>query len=165
MHPRVGIGALLVCPAGRVLVGVRRGVAGAGTLALPGGHLELGESLAAAAARETEEETGIVIQPANWTAVAVENIVVASDGGLSPGTTPRPPPDAVASHYVTVFMRASVSDAPLPAAINREPHKCDGWAWRPWGDLRTPAAGAPPLFGPLAALVARCDDVRELTGM
>jgi len=90
MHPRVGIGALLVCPAGRVLVGVRRGVAGAGTLALPGGHLELGESLAAAAARETEEETGIVIQPANWTAVAVENIVVASDGGLSPGAAPPP---------------------------------------------------------------------------
>lgn len=164
MHPRVGIGALLVCPAGRVLVGVRRGVAGAGTLALPGGHLELGETLAGAASRETEEETGLAIAPGAWTAVAVENMVVSATGSLSPGASPPPPPDAVASHYVTVFMRACVSDAPLPTPINREPHKCEGWAWRPWSDLQADAA-SPPLFGPLAALVARCGDVRELKGM
>lgn len=159
MHPRVGVGALLVCPAGRVLVGVRRGVAGAGTLALPGGHLEPGESLAAAAARETEEETGIAIGADAWAPVAVENVVVDVDGGLSPGGVAR---GAVASHYVTVFMRAAVPDAPLPAAVNREPHKCEGWAWRPWSELRTQARTGAPLFGPLAALVARCGDVREL---
>ena len=160
MHPRVGIGALLVSPAGRVLVGVRRSVAGAGTWALPGGHLELGESLAAAAARETEEETGLAV--GGWAAVAVENCVVDADGrrvwgGAAVGAPP-PPPTTVASHYVTVFMRASLPDEPV--AANREPHKCEGWVWEHWralGDGR-------PLFGPLAALVARCDDVRELKG-
>lgn len=59
--PRVGVGAV-VLREGRVLL-VRRGVAPAsGLWAIPGGALELGETLREAAEREILEETGITIR-------------------------------------------------------------------------------------------------------
>ncbi|MDZ7862268.1 nucleotide triphosphate diphosphatase NUDT15 [Acidovorax sp.] len=93
--------------------------------ALPGGHLEFGESVAECAAREVLEETGLELQavhPAPYT-----NDVFASEG----------------KHYVTLFVVAqSVSGHPVAC----EPHKCAGWKWFRWSDL--PA----PLFPPLATL-------------
>jgi len=44
---------------GKLLLGKRKNVYGAGTWGLPGGHLEFGESMTKAAARELEEETGL----------------------------------------------------------------------------------------------------------
>jgi 8-oxo-dGTP diphosphatase len=59
--PRVGVGAVVLRD-GRVLL-VRRGVAPAhGLWAIPGGGLELGESLQEGAEREIFEETGITIR-------------------------------------------------------------------------------------------------------
>lgn len=59
--PRVGVGAVVI-KEGRVLL-VRRGVAPAsGLWAIPGGALELGETLQEAAEREIREETGITIR-------------------------------------------------------------------------------------------------------
>lgn len=59
--PRVGVGAV-VLREGRVLL-VRRGAAPAtGLWAIPGGALELGETLQEAAEREIREETGIAIR-------------------------------------------------------------------------------------------------------
>jgi 8-oxo-dGTP diphosphatase len=59
--PRVGVGAVVLSE-GRVLL-VRRGVAPAnGLWAIPGGGLELGETLREAAEREILEETGITIR-------------------------------------------------------------------------------------------------------
>lgn len=58
---RVGVGAVVIRD-GKVLL-VRRGRApGKGLWAIPGGSVELGESLQAAAEREILEETGIVIR-------------------------------------------------------------------------------------------------------
>jgi len=58
--PRVGVGALVIHE-GKVLL-VKRGVQPSkGLWAVPGGSLELGESLVACAERETLEETGVVI--------------------------------------------------------------------------------------------------------
>jgi 8-oxo-dGTP diphosphatase len=59
--PRVGVGAV-VLREGRVLL-VQRGMAPAnGLWAIPGGALELGETLREAAEREILEETGITIR-------------------------------------------------------------------------------------------------------
>jgi 8-oxo-dGTP diphosphatase len=60
--PLVGVGAVVV-EEGRVLL-VRRGRDPLkGHWTLPGGVLELGESLAAALAREVMEETGLAVEP------------------------------------------------------------------------------------------------------
>ena len=60
--PIVAIGAVIV-DAGRVLL-VRRGSEPLkGQWSLPGGALELGESLTAGLVREVREETGLVVEP------------------------------------------------------------------------------------------------------
>lgn len=60
--PLAGVGAVVV-DKGRVLL-VRRGREPLkGRWTLPGGVLELGESLAAAVAREVREETGLLVEP------------------------------------------------------------------------------------------------------
>jgi len=59
--PRVGVGALVIHEH-KVLL-VKRGVAPSeGLWAVPGGSLELGETLQAGAERETFEETGVTVQ-------------------------------------------------------------------------------------------------------
>jgi ADP-ribose pyrophosphatase YjhB (NUDIX family) len=60
--PLVGVGAVVV-DAGRVLL-VRRGTEPLrGEWSLPGGLLEVGESLTAGVAREVREETGLIVEP------------------------------------------------------------------------------------------------------
>ncbi len=62
MTPLVGVGAVVV-DGGRVLL-VRRGREPLkGQWSLPGGMLELGESLAAGVVREVREETGLEVEP------------------------------------------------------------------------------------------------------
>jgi 8-oxo-dGTP diphosphatase len=122
--PRVGVGVLVVRD-GRLLLGERLGSHGAGTWALPGGHLEFAESPEACARRELLEETGLA-------AAAIEPGPYTSD--LFP---------AEDRHYVTLFVIASgVTGEP----VRREPAKCARWAWYAWSGL--PA----PLFPPLDTL-------------
>jgi ADP-ribose pyrophosphatase YjhB (NUDIX family) len=60
--PLVGVGAVIVSE-GRVLL-VQRGTEPArGQWSLPGGLIEVGESLTEAVAREVLEETGLIIEP------------------------------------------------------------------------------------------------------
>eukprot|EP00928_Gymnodinium_smaydae_P080223 TRINITY_DN63972_c0_g1_i1.p1 TRINITY_DN63972_c0_g1~~TRINITY_DN63972_c0_g1_i1.p1 ORF type:complete len:379 (+),score=72.49 TRINITY_DN63972_c0_g1_i1:45-1139(+) len=118
-RPKVGVG-VFVRSASRpwcVLLGKRKGSAGAGTWALPGGHLEFGESWAECAAREVFEETGLVI----------ENIKC--------GTVINSVEEETNYHYVVVFMVADVAtSAASDEPENREPDKCDGWQWTSWND-------------------------------
>ncbi|TBV11919.1 nucleotide triphosphate diphosphatase NUDT15 [Stutzerimonas kirkiae] len=124
--PLVGVGVIILRN-GLVLLGQRIGSHGAGTWALPGGHLEFGESVAECAAREVREETGLEIQnsvPAPYT-----SDVIAPEG----------------KHYVTLFVVAQ-SNSGDPVIC--EPEKCLGWHWFRWSELPH------PLFQPLATLHA-----------
>ena len=107
---------------------------GAGTLALPGGHLEFGESWSECASREVEEEAGVVLDESAMALLHVTN---------------DPMPDEN-KHYITLFMCATM---PEDAALrNLEPHKCEGWAEYSLEGLEK-ANEEGKLFGPLKHMV------------
>ena len=60
-RPIVGVGAVVLHPDGRVLLARRAHEPLKGEWSLPGGGVEVGESLEAAVAREVLEETGLTI--------------------------------------------------------------------------------------------------------
>ena len=97
-----------------ILLGLRRGSTGEGMWALPGGHIEFGEALETTAARETAEETGIVVDP------TTQCQVVFWDNAIDLAKN---------YHYVTGFV---VCNAGTQEPVNSEPNKCDGWEWRRW---------------------------------
>jgi len=99
-HPEVGVGAV-VLEGDRILLVKRGKEPGAGKWSLPGGHLELGESIYDAAARELWEETGIQGRPAGvmW----VDELVERGLGGQ------------VRYHYVLVDILVEPA-APLGSA-------------------------------------------------
>lgn len=97
VNVRVGVGCFVTSDLhpGRVLVGERLGSHGANTIALPGGHLEMGEEWATCAAREIKEEANLDLDEASIRFVHVTNDVAI--GGN---------PD---KHYITIFMEAKVA--------------------------------------------------------
>mmetsp|Transcript_3757 Transcript_3757/g.6811 ORF Transcript_3757/g.6811 Transcript_3757/m.6811 type:complete len:186 (-) Transcript_3757:398-955(-) len=155
-HVRVGVGVLIRDPKSppttpKVFAGIRKGSHGAGSLALPGGHLELYESWEECAAREVLEETGLY----------VHNLKVCH-------VTNDPMPDSN-KHYVTIFMMGDCVDPLHAQPENLEPHKCQGWDSYSLDQLRSFLTSAnrnnddddgnvnkeqqPYLFGPLKHLV------------
>jgi 8-oxo-dGTP diphosphatase len=123
--PRVGLGVIIVRD-GRILLGERRGPHGGGMWAPPGGHLEFGETPEHGAARETLEETGLVVTDLRrgpW----VDTLFIA-DG----------------HQYITLVFFAT---APHGDPVVREPDKCASWRWF------RPTELPQPLFAPLAVLL------------
>ncbi|KAL6253329.1 hypothetical protein RBB50_001052 [Rhinocladiella similis] len=140
--PRVGIGVFVIHPAlpnpeqspvssdgtkpWKFLMGQRLGSHGSGTYALPGGHLEFGETFEECAAREVLEETGLPVQDLTFL-TATNSVMGEAEGG---------------KHYITVFMTAKVrmdgdagagvGEDGLPIARLMEPEKCAGWDWVSW---------------------------------
>ncbi|CAM9228393.1 unnamed protein product, partial [Phaeothamnion confervicola] len=146
-HVRVGVGVVVTCVRrhpGCVLVGRRRGSHGAGMLALPGGHLEAGESWQDCALRELEEETGLCPPSASFGWVTNDP---ECDGG---------------GHYVTLFMQTDVSAQDAEPEL-REPHKCDGWEWMPWSRLKHAEVAAASAAAATAAMTAAAA-ARRTTG-
>ena len=88
--PYVGVGCIVEHEGRILLVREHRG-----RWSTPGGHLDFGESPAAAAAREALEETGVVV--ANVRFVAITNDVLTD----------------VDKHYVTVWMRGDAAGTEL----------------------------------------------------
>ena len=131
-HVRVGVGVLVKNSYNKIYCGVRKNSHGAGSLALPGGHLEMYEEWADCARREIEEEMGISISN-------VEFCHVTNDVMLEEH-----------KHYVTIFMQGECTDEPR----NVEPEKCAGWNAYSWKELKEICAqDANQLFGPLAKLI------------
>jgi 8-oxo-dGTP diphosphatase len=86
-HPVVGVGGV-VFRGGKVLLVQRGKPPLEGRWVVPGGAVELGESLEAAVAREVREETGILVRP--------REVVLVFD------RIEREADDVVAYHYVIV---------------------------------------------------------------
>ncbi|CAK0792722.1 unnamed protein product, partial [Prorocentrum cordatum] len=113
-RPKVGVGVFVTSAEhpGCVLLGRRRGSAGSGTWALPGGHQEAQETWQQAAEREVWEEAALRLRD-----VRVATVINSMD-------------PASGYHYCVVFMSAAARGEP----VNAEPDKCDGWSWHPWDD-------------------------------
>jgi len=62
MRPEVAVGAIVFDAQGRVLLVERGNPPGAGMWTVPGGRVELRETLAQAVAREVREETGLSVE-------------------------------------------------------------------------------------------------------
>lgn len=119
----VGVGAFVISSASRhhphnptFLIGKRLGSHGAGTFALPGGHLEFGESPEECAAREILEETGLHVKNVRF--LTATNDVMKKDN----------------KHYITMFMVCERVNEEDEAQVT-EPDKCEGWEWSSWEEL------------------------------
>ncbi|KAF5379922.1 hypothetical protein D9757_007213 [Collybiopsis confluens] len=116
-NPRVGVGVFVVNGAGKFIVGLRKGSHGHGTWALPGGHLEGGESFETCTAREVLEETDLRIKNAQF--ITATNDIMIDEG----------------KHYVTIWMACEMVD-PLGEPKVAEPEKCERWEWVSWEELK-----------------------------
>jgi mutator protein MutT len=114
---RPHVGVHLILTEGRKVLLLRRANTGFadGSWSVPGGSLEDGETLPAAAVREAREEVGVVIDPAD---LIFAHLCHHAD------------PDGLAR--IGVFFAAS-RWAGEP--VNAEPHKCSEIAWHELGDL------------------------------
>jgi 8-oxo-dGTP diphosphatase len=117
IHPQVGVGVFVLDSLNQFILGKRKGSHGAGKWALPGGHLEFGESFEDCARREVLEETGLDVQHLRF--LTVTNDVMAAEN----------------KHYVTVFMVCQMDGEHVSPSV-LEPEKCECWEWVTWESLR-----------------------------
>lgn len=106
---QVGVAAI-IRREGRILMGKRKGSHGAGTWSFPGGHLEWNETVAKCAAREVEEETGLIVSFNGFSKLTYTNDVFTTEG----------------KHYITLYVEA---EWPGGEARIMEPNKCEEWRW------------------------------------
>lgn len=103
----------------RLLLGKRTegAGAGAGTWALPGGHLERAERMIDAACREVKEELGANVTPDDLELVSVVDGLPARDGD---------------SHYIQATFELK---SPKFEPQNAEPEACEEWRYFALDDL------------------------------
>lgn len=114
-RPKVGIGVIVLC-GNKILLGERLSGHGAGTFAIPGGHLEFGETFADAARGEVAEETGLQD-------IEIKGVVSVSND------------IAYGKHYVSIGVLAE-SRAGEPC--DAEPQRSRNWRWYDLSDLPQP---------------------------
>jgi 8-oxo-dGTP diphosphatase len=113
---RVGVGVFIFKDS-KFLIQQRKGAHGSGSWALPGGHLEFGESFEETARREVKEETDLEIKNVRFGAVTNDQFKDED------------------KHYVTIWMLsewASGSEKIL------EPDKCTEQTWVDFDSLPSP---------------------------
>ena len=110
----------------RILMGERIGSLGAGTWALPGGQLEMGESIEQCARREVLEETGLEL-------TSIKKYGFTNDIF-----------EEERKHHVTLYVTALCPEGEPEV---REPDQCRQWKWFEINNLPR------PLFLPLINLL------------
>lgn len=108
MAPVLAVGAVVV-DHGRVLLVQRGREPSKGKWSLPGGALELGETLTEGVAREVYEETGLNVEPVELIEL-IDRIV----------KQPGPEGDRIQFHYVIADFLCRVVDGELRAASDAE---------------------------------------------
>lgn len=108
MAPVLAVGAVVV-DHGRVLLVQRGREPSKGKWSLPGGALELGETLTEGVAREVHEETGLNVEPVELIEL-IDRIV----------KQPGPEGDRIQFHYVIADFLCRVVDGELRAASDAE---------------------------------------------
>ena len=129
--PKVGCGVIIRRNNGNeILLMLRKGSHGEGEWSLPGGHMELGETLLETAKREVMEEIGIPI-------IGVKRSDFTSNIFEKEGL-----------HYITLYLEAKWDQEKYEKEIKiMEPNKCDGLQWFESSNLPD------NLFGPLKDLI------------
>jgi 8-oxo-dGTP diphosphatase len=137
-HPVPGVGVVVV-ENGRLLLIQRGRDPGKGLWAVPGGKVQLGETLQAAAAREAREETGLELEigdvvwagesigdgePPEWHYVLVDFLARRVGGELRAGD------DALAISWVPLQATNGLALTPtMPPLIDRIREKVEGGGW------------------------------------
>lgn len=110
---------LFVRKGDNVLLGLRKNVYGAGTWALPGGHLEHNERLVDAACREAKEELGFDLNPQDlMLATLVDGLVREGAGNKY--------------HYIHASFELR---EPKQEPQLMEPEACEEWRYFPLSNL------------------------------
>lgn len=114
-QPIVGIGALVICD-GKILLEKRKSEPGRGKWSIPGGLVELGESVERAVVREVREETGLEVEKPELFDV-VDNVEFDEDGRIK-------------YHFVMVDYFVKLRGGVFKASSDAEELK-----WVPLGDV------------------------------
>ncbi|KAF9884084.1 Nudix hydrolase 15, mitochondrial [Aspergillus nanangensis] len=118
MTPRLGVAVFVFNDRGEFILGKRQGSHGSGTWALPGGHLEFGESFEGCASREVLEETNLTVHNIKY--LTATNDVMEAEN----------------KHYVTIFVGCHLADQSQQPQI-MEPDKCAKWEWASLDKVRS----------------------------
>jgi len=113
---QVGMG-VFIFKNGKFLMGKRSAPHGRGTWAVPGGHVEFGESFEDTAKREVKEETGLEITNVRFGAVTSDFF------------------ESTDKHYITIWM---LSDYISGKPVVKEPEKYVDQKWVSFGKLPEP---------------------------
>lgn len=135
----IGVGVLVPCPTGKegfLVTRRKKGSSwGAGSLCMPGGHIEEFETAHACAVRECEEETGLVVRPRMLDG---HTYILHAEEWFRQN-----------KHHWTMYV---VADAVGGVLANPEPHKHEPWTWASFDHLKS--ACKPDDWIPLRALAA-----------
>ncbi len=142
VNPRLVVTTIPVTADGGVIL-LRRGIEpGRGWWAQPGGFLEVDETVAEAAARETLEETGLLVVPGEivglYSRLEAAVVVVAFEASIAGGEA-RTTPEAL---EVRTFEPAAIPWGEI--AFKTSFHAIRDWVRRRYPDVAVPASFRPP---------------------